>query len=211
MHRRGITRYRVLVRPRTQTRLSCMSGIRPPATYHNNLQPMLSASAQMYSMMLQLQQWTMQYGCPPMHQYPIPYAGPPHVHCRGMIDMQGPEWTGANVMPPGLGHERDAASDVSPHKALKAGRASDGMCSTFANNTAQRGSWCSSESKEMGEHTAVLQTVANKDMGSEPFSNIILRLAPLTFPISQAAYTHPHPFSMGLFDTKPVSRHGPLA
>ena len=47
-----------------------------------------------------------------MHQYPIPYAGPPHVHCRGMIDMQAPEWTGANGMPPGLGLEWDAASDV---------------------------------------------------------------------------------------------------
>ena len=114
-------------------------------------------------------------------------------------------------MPPGLGHERDEASEVSPHKDPNDGRANDGMCSTFANNTEQRGIRSSSESKKMEEPTAVLQTVANKDMGSEPFSNIILRLAPLTFPISQAAYTHPHPFSMGLFDTKPVSRHGPLA
>ena len=203
MHQRGITRYRVLVRPRTQTRLSGMSGIRLPAPYHQ-LQPMLSA--QMPTMMQQLlqewekcfmeqgkleqctMQWNMPYGCQSMQQYQIPiYAGPPHGHCWEAIDRQEREWTGANVMPPGLGHERDEASEVSPHKDPNDGRANDGMCSTFANNTQQGGIFSTSEGKKMEETTAVLQTVADKDMGSEPFSNIILRLPPLTSPISQAA------------------------
>ena len=90
-------------------------------------------------------------------------------------------------MPPGLGHERDEASELSPHKDPNDGCANDGMCSTFANNTQQGGIFSSSEGKKMEETTAVLQTVADKDMGSEPFSNIILRLPPLTSPISQAA------------------------
>ena len=206
MHQRGITRYRVLVRLRTQTRLSCMSGIRPPAQYHglHQLQPMLSEHVPtMMQHLLQqwgacvveqckmeqcTKQWNMQYGCQPMQLYQMPtYAYPPHDQDWEPIAGPELEWTGATDMPPGVGHERDDASQLSPHKDPNDGCANDGMCSTVANNAQQGGTFSSLKGKEMEETTAVLQTVADKDMGLEPFSNIILMLPPLTSPISQAA------------------------
>ena len=132
-------------------------------------------------------QW-MAYGCQPMQQCQIPiYACPPQEHFGEPIDRPEAEWTGLTGMPPGLGNKRHEASELSPHKDHNDGGANDGMCSTFANNTQQGGISSSSEGKRMEETTAVLQTVADEDIGSEPFSNIIIRLPPLTSPISQAA------------------------
>ena len=129
-----------------------------------------------------------QYGFQHMQQYQIPiYACPPHGHFWEPTDRPELEWTGATDMPPGVGHERDDASQLSPHKDPNDGCANDGMCSTVANNAQQGGTFSSLKGKEMEETAAVLQKVAGEDMGPEPFCNIILMLPPLTSPISPAA------------------------
>ena len=133
-------------------------------------------------------QWNMQYGCQPMHLYQMPtYAYPPHGQYWEPIAGPELEWTGATDMPPGVGHEQDDASQLSPHKDPNGGSANVGMCSTVANNAQQGGTFSSLKGKEMEETAAVLQTVAGEDMGPEPFCNIILMLPPLTSPISPAA------------------------
>ena len=122
-----------------------------------------------------------------MQLYQMPtYAYPPHDQYWEPIAGPELEWTGTTDMPPGVGHEQDDASQLSPQK-VPIGCANDGMCSTVANNAQQGGTYSKLKGKEMEETAAVLQTVAGEDMGSEPFCNIILMLPPLTSPISPAA------------------------
>ena len=145
----------------------------------------------MQQLVQQLEQCSMewmQYGFQHMQQYQIPmYACPPHEHCGERIDTQDAEWTLVRRMPLGLGTKQHEAYELSPHKDLNDRGANYGMCSTFANSTEHGGICSSSECKMMEATTAVLQTVADEDIGSEPFSNIIIRLPPLSSPMSQAA------------------------
>ena len=111
----------------------------------------------------------MQYGFQPMQQYQIPmYACLPYENCGEQIDTQDAECTVVCRMPPGLGPKQNEAYELWPHYDLNDRR-----------TTAER----------LAATAAVCQKVGDEDIGFEPFSNIIIRLSPLSSPMSQATKT----------------------
>ena len=167
--------------------------IRLPAPHH---QLQLTLSAEVPIMMQQLvQQWEqcsmqwIQYGFQPMQQYQIPmYACPPHEHCGEPIDTQDAEWKLVGRMPPGLGTKQHEAYELSPHDDLN-DRGTTGVRLTAT--------------------AAVLQKVGDEDIGFEPFSNIIIRLSPLSSPMSQATKTPRTPLSWDCSTPSPSPEMAP--
>ena len=152
-----------------------MTGIRrhDPHSQLLQLPPPLDAGTMMMQLLAQqmdpyLMEWP-QYGFQHMQQYQIPMFGClPYENYGELIATQGTECTSVCRMPPGLGPKQNEAYELRPHYDLNDRRTTG---------------------KRLTATAAVCQKVGDEDIGVEPFSNIIVRLSPLSSLMSQATKT----------------------